>query len=115
MGGPNLRQAFHRYCLARLEDRLTDAAWGGAKGIAGEGVVIPGGNSVELVIVAARAGDSEAKERLGENVDHVVAPLSAVQTNVDGRMFPFPEEPETGPENRLIEAFAGMAARSGQK
>ena len=54
----------------------------------GQGVIVFVADRVELVIVAAGAGDRQAEERLAKDVDLVVDPVDLVLAGVDGRMRP---------------------------
>ena len=57
-----------RFHVGRLED--AKAAGAGKDG--SQGVVIPGRDRVELVVVAASAGDGQPQEGLGEGIDLLV-------------------------------------------
>src|SRR5690606_3677052 len=58
-----------------------------------EGVVIGGGNGVEFVVVAARAGDRQAEECLAKQVDLVFVSLRFGQPNIDWPMLFFVKMP----------------------
>ena len=79
--------------------------------VAGQGVVVLRGDRVELVVVAAGAGDGQAQEGLGEDVDLVVDAVRLVLADVDRRMRPLAEEEEAGAEDRLVEALGRVPAR----
>ena len=77
----------------------------------GEGVIVLIGDRVELVVVAAGTGQSEAQKRLGDHVDLVVDSPHLLFANVDRRMRSLAEEIKPGPEDRLVEALGRMPAR----
>ena len=66
---------------------------------AGEGVVVGGGDGVELMVVAAGAGDGEAEEGFGKGIDHVVDAVGFVQPHVGGGVDGFTEIPEAGSDD----------------
>ena len=63
--------------------------------VAGQGVIILGGDRVEFVIVAAGAGERQAQKRLREDVDLVVDPSHLLFADVDGRMGSLAQRDET--------------------
>ena len=76
-----------------------------------EGVIIPGGDRVELVVVAAGAGQGQAEERLAQDVDLAVVLGRPVLAEVDRRVDPLVEPVEAGPQHRLVGTGDGVAAR----
>ena len=100
---------FHRDApvrFKRLEARLPVAA---ADEEALQAVVIALRDGVELVVVAARARDGEAEERLGHHVEAVVHAVALVLPDVHGRMHFLTEKPEAGAEQRFIRAARAQA------
>ena len=57
--------------------------------VAGQGVVVARRDGVELVVVAAGAGDGLAQERLAEHVDLVVDPVGLLLADIDRRLLSF--------------------------
>ena len=72
-------------------------------------VVILRGNCVELVVVTTGAGNGEAEERFGEDVDLVVNELELMMADVNGRMHLL-AEPVLG---RAQERFIAAVGRVG--
>ena len=71
-----------------------------------ERVVVLLADRVELVVVAASAGNGEPKEGLGEHVDLVVRPLHAFFPRVNGLVAEFDQAQVGRAENRLVDAAA---------
>ena len=57
-------------------------------------VVVLRGDRVELVVVAAGAGERQAEERLAEHVDLVVDPVGVLGPRIDRRVLRLAEPPE---------------------
>ena len=78
-------------------------------------VIILAADGVELVVVAAGAGDGQAEERLGEDIDFVVDPVAFVLADIDGRMHFLAEERPTGAQDRFIVFGARTKAGRGEQ
>ena len=82
----------------RVDDRLGEI---GAVQHPGQGVVVAGGDGVELVVVAAGAGHRQAQEGLGEHVDLVVDLVGPGLDRVDGSVEAFAQPEKTGADRRF--------------
>src|SRR5262249_46512061 len=82
---------------------------------AGQGVVVSGGEGVELVVVAAGAAQREAQERLAHYVYLVVNSVGLILRDVYRRVVALAEPPEARADDRFVEPLGRMAARVGQQ
>ena len=80
----------------------------GTAEVAGQGVIVLGRDRVELVVVAAGAGDRQAEERLRQHVDLVVDATHPLLAHVHRRVRPLAQEEESGAEDRLVRAVGGV-------
>ncbi len=62
------------------------------------------------MVVTPSTTDSEPQERLAEDVDHVVVPVGFVLPQVDRRMTPFTQVPESRRQDRFVVASLGMTS-----
>src|SRR5262249_25952396 len=84
----------------------------GAVENAAESVIVGCANRIELVVVAAGAGDGEAKKSLSENIDFGIAHLAAHFFQIGSAIALFSETEETaGQWTLVIFAVRGKAIR----
>src|SRR4051812_41085506 len=79
--------------LWRIDECLLIAR---AAQIAGERVVIASRNGVELMVVAAGAGDGLPQKRFAYTIELIVDAVGLVLANIDRRLLPFVHPPEAG-------------------
>ena len=99
------------------ESRFQGAVWIEAGDVLSGGpqegtqaVVIAGGDGVELVVVAARAGHGQAQESLRKDVHLVVDPIGLILQGIDRGMGRLMQVPETGCQHRFIETDPRMTS-----
>src|SRR5262249_41367408 len=73
-----------------------------------QGVVITGGNGVELVIMATGAGHSQAQERFGHDIEAVIEPGGLVLSRIDRRMDLFSQKPKSRAQDRFVKSLRRM-------
>ena len=96
----------------RIEEREGMAGTGEEPG---QGVIIPGRDRVELVVVAAGTTDGQAEEGLAQDVHLIVDPRGAILAEVDGRMRPLVEPEKARSQDRLVRAGRWIASWVGEE
>ena len=107
--GAQLRELRGDFAM-RLHCGERGLAIGAADEETGERVVVALGDGIELVVVAAGAGDGHAEEGFRHHVEAVVHAVALVLADVHGRMHFLAEEPEAGAEDGFVAAGVGVQA-----
>src|SRR5262249_12638981 len=94
--------------VRRIDESLLKA---GAFEITGESVIVARADRVELVIVAAGAGNRLAEKRLAQRVELIVDSLGLLLTDIDRRLLAFEHPEEARGENRFVAAAIEASPR----
>ena len=79
------------------------------------GIVVFGGNRIELVVVTACASESDAEERLAHHVDLVVDASCLIALDIDGSVSGFAQKPKACSNDGFVETRIWVKPRGGQQ